>query len=143
MTKREILLAICEAPGWQPAQPVSSSTERALGELHAEGWILPRIDGWEATPKAIDEYPDFIQADIAKAADALLPPPAEPPVPAPPLIVPLERVECMVRAMVEVMPVIAVMKMLAATPEQLPPRSDGDIGWQFTDQLIERLLLNG
>jgi hypothetical protein len=66
MTKRSILVAICENPGWQPQQPVGQQVETFLNQLLDEGWITPRLDGWEATPQAIDEYPQFAtQLDIA------------------------------------------------------------------------------
>lgn len=59
MDKTGILIAICEAgPGWAPTHE-SSSIERSLSELHREGWILPRLDGWEATPGALEYYPNF------------------------------------------------------------------------------------
>lgn len=64
-SKREILMAICEVPGWVPPED-SSSVDRSLAELQAEGWIAPRLDGFEATPQALDGYPQFYsQVDIA------------------------------------------------------------------------------
>jgi len=64
-TKREILTAICENPGWAPPMPVATSVQLAIDELRAEGWIIDRLDGHEATPRALAEYPDFyVQEDI-------------------------------------------------------------------------------
>jgi hypothetical protein len=77
---RELLLAICETPGWAPNEP-SSIVERSLAELNANGWIMPRLDGWEATPAALDAYPDFRdEGDLenpnwVRAARELTPPP--------------------------------------------------------------------
>ncbi len=66
MTKRAILIAICENPGWQPTQPIASHVETGLSELRDEGWIVPRLDGWEATGAALHAYPQFsTQLDIA------------------------------------------------------------------------------
>jgi hypothetical protein len=63
--KRELLLAICEQPGWIP-DPDAALVDHLLAELQQEGWIFIRLDGWEATPKALDRYPDFAgQDDIA------------------------------------------------------------------------------
>lgn len=67
MTKRELLIAICENPGWAPDGLLSlgSSEERALSELITERWIENRLDGYEATPHALVEFPDFpSQEDI-------------------------------------------------------------------------------
>lgn len=78
MTKRELLLAICELPGWQPAQPVSTSVERGLKELKDAGLILGRLDGWEATSTAIDAYPVFEGHPDLFDADAVAPAPPSP-----------------------------------------------------------------
>jgi hypothetical protein len=66
MTKREVLFAICENPGWHPpAMEDGSHMHTMLTQLNEEGWILPRLDGFEATPKALTEYPAFAsQKDI-------------------------------------------------------------------------------
>lgn len=78
MTKRDILLAICENPGWHPpATENGSRTHTLLAALNEEGWILPRLDGYEATPKALTEYPvfptqeDLIDPDAAPEAPRL------------------------------------------------------------------------
>ena len=59
MTRREVLVAICESPGWAPPE-ASSSLEQILRALRDERLIASRIDGWEATPQALAAYPDFI-----------------------------------------------------------------------------------
>lgn len=66
MTKREVLMAICENPGWHPPTLENGSQMHTyLTQLNEEGWILPRLDGFEATPKALKEYPAFVvQHDI-------------------------------------------------------------------------------
>ena len=64
VTKRQLLLEICESPGYIPAE--SSEIDRHMVALNAEGWIISRLDGWEATARALDEYPQFFsQPDIA------------------------------------------------------------------------------
>jgi hypothetical protein len=82
MTKREILIAICENPGWSPPE-ASSSCERLLAELVAEEWIISRIDGYEASPKALTEYPVFRgtameDPDVGDRPPAGKEPPGEP-----------------------------------------------------------------
>lgn len=66
MTKREVLLAICENPGWHPPKLENGShMDVILTQLNREGWILPRLDGYEATPQALNEYPHFTsQVDL-------------------------------------------------------------------------------
>jgi hypothetical protein len=66
LTKREVLLAICENPGWHPPAMVNGShMDAMLTQLKREGWILPRLDGYEATPQALNEYPHFTsQVDL-------------------------------------------------------------------------------
>lgn len=66
MTKREVLIAICENPGWQPSEPGPALCV-ALDQLVSEGWVVQRLDnGYEVTDKALDEYPTFeSQEDIA------------------------------------------------------------------------------
>lgn len=59
MTKRELLVNICENPGWSPAES-SDVVDRHLSELRVDGWIADRLDGLEATPRALDAYPDFL-----------------------------------------------------------------------------------
>lgn len=66
MTKKEILIAICEVPGWAPTHE-SSSIETTLRELHDEGWIIPRLDGWEATTTALEHYPHFEVDEVTGA----------------------------------------------------------------------------
>lgn len=71
MTKREVLLAICETPGWSPPEPVGQQMESFLLQLSQEEWITVRLDGWEATPEALDAYPAFAtQLDIADVSKA-------------------------------------------------------------------------
>jgi hypothetical protein len=65
VTKREVLLAICELPGWAPPED-SAKVEVHLAELIREGWTCPRLDGYEATQQALDAYPAFpSQADLS------------------------------------------------------------------------------
>lgn len=102
VTKRDVLLAICEHPGWQPTEQ-SSTIDRWLSDLQAEGWIVPRLDGWEASPAALDSYPDFAQADIANPH----------PTPARPsdqlaTLVPLDRVAIVLAAALQQLPLTTV-----------------------------------
>jgi hypothetical protein len=65
MTKRELLISICENPGWHPIAH-DASIERWLRELIEEGWIVPRLDGYEASARALTNFPDFVaQEEIA------------------------------------------------------------------------------
>lgn len=57
--KIELLKTICENPGWQPAGIQTQSLDRWLDELQHEGWVVSRLDGWEATPTALTCYPNF------------------------------------------------------------------------------------
>lgn len=77
VTKIELLTTICETPGWQPAQPVASHVETALGELRRDGWILPRLDGWEASPDALECYPNFYEDEhgLLRGERTTTPPP--------------------------------------------------------------------
>lgn len=63
MTKRQILMAVCENPGWYPPSAVEvddqQGAEQHLRVLLAEGWITHRLDGYEALPLALEHYPDF------------------------------------------------------------------------------------
>lgn len=66
MTKREVLIEICENPGWEPPHH-GNGVERHIDELQHEGWIITRLDGFTATSKALEGYPYFAeQADIAE-----------------------------------------------------------------------------
>lgn len=71
LTKRDVLVGICEQPGWSPPGE-SSQIERWLSELQNDGLIVTRIDGWEATHIALDAYPRFEKwpevADLTVAA---------------------------------------------------------------------------
>jgi hypothetical protein len=58
--KRKVLLAIVESPGWSPPTGQEHVYEIVLAQLSAEGWIVPRMDGFEATALAVEKYPDFI-----------------------------------------------------------------------------------
>lgn len=123
MTKREVLLQVCENPGWEP--PDVNGIERWLDELRSEGWILPRLDGWAATPKAMDAFPDFReQLDITN------------PVPAPHvehLCVGAERVVALVAGMLRELPVGKVMAIAAS-----PPRPGGP-EWMIALDIVERI----
>lgn len=67
MTKRELLLRVCEQPGF--VLPDSSALLQAAEELNREGWVSwsgMGEEGLEATSRALDAYPDFAsQSDIA------------------------------------------------------------------------------
>jgi hypothetical protein len=70
-TKRDIIMAICENPGWHPPMgDMGSYVETALQQLTTEGWIIPRLDGYEATPQALAEYPAFNHQDDIKDPQA-------------------------------------------------------------------------
>jgi hypothetical protein len=114
-SKRQVLLAICDTPGWHPPES-SASADRFLEELEREGWVISRLDGYEATPKALDAYPRFDeQGDIADP---------EPIVASAFSItkggVSLERVELLVACMLCELPLSRVIGMLEATREQVP-----------------------
>lgn len=59
MTKRELLIQVCEHPGFPPSGAVDESTGELLRELANEGWIQAQQDGWFATAKALLLHPDF------------------------------------------------------------------------------------
>lgn len=70
-TKRDIIMAICENPGWSPPWPDPGSfVQTALQQLVSEGWIVPRLDGYEATPQALAEYPAFTHQDDIRDPEA-------------------------------------------------------------------------
>jgi hypothetical protein len=82
MTKREVLISICENPGWSPAWPdPGSRVQEILTQLNEEGWILPRLDGYEATPKALTEYPHFASEEDLRDPEAHASEPSGPPEP--------------------------------------------------------------
>jgi hypothetical protein len=114
MTKRDVLLAICETPGWQPPEE-SSTIDRHVQELAADGWILPRLDGWEASPKALDNYPRF--DDYPAIADPEPAPPA--PEPADPAFIPVERVTALIAALLCEFPLVKVMVFTNLRLEQV------------------------
>ena len=123
VTKREILIAICEQPGWAPPED-GSHTERYLEELQAEGWIAPRLDGWMATAKAMDEYPYFLdQADIAEE-----PPPVEPHE-----YVARERVVNLVVGFLQELP---LQKVFAIAATQHPASGPE---WQVATHIVEEM----
>lgn len=78
MTKREILVAICDSPGWQPPADAPPSMTQAIDQLAIEGWIGARKPhGYEATDQALDAYPVFEgQKDIRDRSQGLVIPPA-------------------------------------------------------------------
>lgn len=81
MTKVELLMAICETPGWNPAGS-SSSESTALDQLVGEGYVVPRLDGYEATALALEHYPNFFVDPDGKIGwrqkvDKLTPPPSD------------------------------------------------------------------
>lgn len=115
MTKRDVLLQICENPGWEPPNQ-GNGTERFVDELKVEGWIQSRLDGFHATAKAMDGYPAFAeQADIAEE---------ERPEPAAQVdhggYVPHDRVVALIINLLHEMPVGKVFA-LATTPAIRPP----------------------
>lgn len=119
-TKREILLLICETPGWQPAQPVPASVERHLNELFSRGWIHPRLDGWEATGEALDAYPRFVTDPEIADPEAPLPGVraiaengADP-------AVSLDRVTTFILALMGELPLPTILRCAAITRGQLP-----------------------
>jgi len=125
VTKREVLIAICEEPGWEP--PNINGIERYLDELRDEGWITPRLDGWTATGRAMDEYPYFLdQSDIAQ----------EPP--APEVIdtqyVARDRVIVLLVGMLRELPISRVYA-IAATTDAIP----GTPEWQIAEQVAEMM----
>lgn len=72
-SKRDVLLAICETPGWQPPADIISVADH-LDQLFTEGWIAARQPhGYEATPKALDAYPRFAGQDDIADPDATSP----------------------------------------------------------------------
>ena len=122
VTKREILIAICEQPGWAPPEN-GSHTERYLSELQAEGWITARLDGWMATAKAMDEYPYFIdQSDIAE----------EPPV-VDREYVPRERVLNLIVGLLRELPLQRVFAIAATQHPASGPE------WQVANHIVEEL----
>lgn len=138
MDKIETLRAICEEPGWQP--PIEcSSLERYLNELQREGWIIPRLDGWEASPDALSAYPHF----VVDSDNTVI---AEPPIggstntgdelPVP--MIARERVETMLRFLLDCVPVTGLYLACAITPSQLGPR-EGDMAWEIAADLAGRL----
>jgi hypothetical protein len=107
--KRVLLLAICETPGWQPGVH-DEAVEPLLEQLSDEGWILPRLDGWTASPKALDRYPTFTdQDDIADpGGDVCADADARP--------VPRERVVALVQALLYELPLPRVQALVQKAP---------------------------
>ena len=52
MTKRQMLLRVCENPGLA-FSTLGSAEVKALDELIADAWVRARGNGWEATPRAL------------------------------------------------------------------------------------------
>lgn len=132
-SKRQVLIGICETPGWQPPEE-SSSIERWVSELQREGWVLPRLDGFEATPAALDAYPYFdAQADIA--AESSHNNGFERPEGAPEAIA-VARVATLIEALLHELPLTQVELLVSVTPSLLPPNQ-----WLHTValQLAERM----
>lgn len=141
MTKREVLIAIVEQPGWQP--PDSSAVQLAVQELAQAGWVLTRQrGGWEATPKAIDAYPTFYDdPELRDPACKLGPTPLEaehgsiarsdrePTVPA-------RRVEYLLVGLLRALPLIQVYELVAQVQAAYP--SDGP-EWEIARQLVARM----
>lgn len=127
MTKREVLIAICEQPGWEP--PDINGIERFLDELRAEGWITPRLDGWTGTARAMDEYPYFLdQDDIAEQ-----PPP--PPEVVETHYVARDRVVMLLVGMLREMPVSRVFAIATASTEYLPNTQE----WEIAEHIVEEM----
>lgn len=125
MTKREVLIEICENPGWEPPNQ-GNGTERFLDELKAEGWIQPSLSGFHATTKAMDGYPYFIeQADIAEER-----PHVEH------RCVPMDRVVALVRRLLVEMPVGQVFALAT-----MPERGEGSRGpeLEIARRIVERM----
>jgi hypothetical protein len=97
--KRSILIQVCEMPGWTPPSNAGLRTETALEELSIDGWLIPRLDGWEATPQALREYPFGSGRDEAV-------------VPADESTVPIDRVVSLIAAMLETMPFVQVVRLV-------------------------------
>jgi hypothetical protein len=110
LTKREILKAICETPGWSPPArgtlDALADIDRSLHALLAEGWIVSRIDGWEATANALEAYPHFKLDEQGRVVAA--PPGDEQSADREAPTVPLERVEALLAVILSDLPVRAV-----------------------------------
>jgi hypothetical protein len=126
--KRELLLAICETPGWQPPSDCAS-IERELSELAREGWILPRLDGWTASPRALDRYPTFTeQDDIADpSGDVCADADARP--------VPRERVVALIEALLYEMSVPRVQALVGGGAR--PARNE--TVFMLANEMVERM----
>jgi hypothetical protein len=123
MTKREVLLQVCENPGWEP--PDVNGIERHLDELRSEGWILPRLDGWAATPRAMDAFPDFTQqADIADPTEREH---------AEHRCVAADRVVTLVVGMLRELPIATVLAIAAASNPATGPE------WEIAVEIVERM----
>lgn len=133
MTKLEILRTICEMPGWQPPTE-SSSIERYLQELLNEGLVIPRLDGWEATAEALECYPNFYEGFDGKVRGERT---GERTQSASPGSVPAERVEVLVRALLEVMPIMSAARLLQASRADLP---EEELGWEAARKLTQTMI---
>lgn len=133
--KVHLLQLICEMPGWQPHEQ-ASSIERTLQELVNGGWIAPRLDGWEATHQALECYPNFYLGDEGEVRGEVTVAPPESDGSAPAGTVERSRMDTLVRAMLEVMPMSHVARLLRATPADLP---EDELGWRVTRELIDSL----
>lgn len=129
-TKRQVLIRICETPGWHPPED-SSSLDRFLEELVKEGWVISRLDGYEATADALDAYPRFdAQGDIADptpivASAAMIA-----------NTVPLDRVENLIAALMCEVPYLKVIGMVLAQRSQIP--QDAAL-WREAEALAKRM----
>lgn len=77
MTKRELLMEVCEHPGYPPSGATDVQTDRLLRELAREGWIAAQQDGWFATPKALLLHPDFEEAPDGSIVEPVEPEPSQ------------------------------------------------------------------
>jgi hypothetical protein len=123
-TKRQILIQICEIPGWQAPED-SSTIDRFLSELQNEGWVNARLGGYEATSQALDSYPQFLgQADIA---DGEPPPPVDG--------VPVERVAYLLGALLCEMPLAKVLALTKVVPATGIPADVLEIAQSIAQQM--------
>lgn len=134
LTRREILTTIVENPGWEP--PESSAVAQHVEELHDRGFIVPRRrGGWEATPKAIDNYPHFYDwpelrdpSSPASAQQSALRPPR-------PETVPIDRVTCLLVGLLRELPLITVYSLVASPAQRYPQGPE----WEIAQKLAESM----
>lgn len=117
----DLLAEICDNPGWQP----TAEQEEIARDMVEGGWIIARLDGYEATPEALECYPHFWQEDRM--------PPIEPV--RSDEVVPFDHVVALLYALLTVVPFMH----LAALCEERKPVGAAGLRWDVARGLAETM----